>query len=51
MNAKWSEISSDTNWAKDINNMVQLGNIDKQEEGTDVVRYFIGTYNKLEQAE
>ena len=37
--------------AKDINNMVQLGNIEKQEEGTDIVRYFIGVYNKLEQAE
>ena len=37
--------------AKDIDNMVQLGNIEKQVEGTDIVRYFIGTYNKLEQAE
>ena len=36
--------------AVDFNKMGKLGNIDKEAEGTDMYRYFAGTYNSLEDA-
>lgn len=36
--------------AVDFNKMGKLGNIDKAAEGTDMYRYFSGTYNSLEDA-
>ena len=37
--------------AQDIDKMAQLGNVDSQQEGADMTRYFIGTYYSLEKAE
>ena len=34
----------------DLNKMGKLGNFDKEAEGTDMYRYFAGTYNSLEDA-
>ncbi|MBT5273767.1 MAG: SPOR domain-containing protein [Flavobacteriales bacterium] len=36
--------------ADDINKIGKLGNFDKEAEGTDMYRYFAGTYNSLEDA-
>ena len=36
--------------ADDLNKMGKLGSIDKEAEGTDMYRYFAGTYNSLEDA-
>jgi len=36
--------------AVDLNKMGKLSNIDKEAEGTDMYRYFAGTYNSLEDA-
>jgi hypothetical protein len=36
--------------AVDLNKMGKLGSIDKEAEGTDMYRYFAGTYNSLEDA-
>ena len=36
--------------ADDLNKMGKLGNIDKEAEGTDMYRYFAGTYNSLKDA-
>jgi len=36
--------------AVDLNKMGKLGSIDKEAEGTDIYRYFAGTYNSLEDA-
>ncbi len=36
--------------ADDLNKMGKLSNIDKEAEGTDMYRYFAGTYNSLEDA-
>ena len=36
--------------AEDLQRMTELGNIEKETQGTDMVKYFIGTYNSLEEA-
>ena len=36
--------------AEDLKRMTELGNIEKETQGTDMVRYFIGTYASLQEA-